>query len=92
MVSKSCGSMELVKNGVNGYVFDPMDMEEIKQLILSIDDVIFEKLLDGVSEFSIYEKDLNRFWAIDFNQAKPEIAKNSGDKFETVLFYLRIWK
>lgn len=57
MVSKSCGSMELVKNGVNGYVFDPMDMEEIKQLILSIDDVIFEKLLDGLSEFSVNEKD-----------------------------------
>lgn len=57
MVSKNCGSMELVKNGVNGYVFDPMDMEEIKQLILSIDDVIFEKLLDGLSEFSVNEKD-----------------------------------
>lgn len=65
MVSKSCGSMELVKNGVNGYVFDPMDMEEIKQLILSIDDVIFEKLLDGVSEFSIYEKDLKQVLSYD---------------------------
>ncbi|MGJ0353761.1 glycosyltransferase [Aliarcobacter cryaerophilus] len=65
MLSKNCGSVELVQNGVNGYVFDHMDMEEIKQLILSIDDVIYQKLLDGVSEFSIYEKDLKQVLSYD---------------------------
>lgn len=57
MLSKNCGSVDLVQNGVNGYIFDPLYMDDIKNLILSIDDVIYQKLLDGLSEFSVNEKD-----------------------------------
>lgn len=60
MVSKRCGSIELVKNGVNGYVFEPMDMEEIKRVILNINDVVYQKLIKGVSEFSVDEKDFGQ--------------------------------
>jgi glycosyltransferase involved in cell wall biosynthesis len=60
MVSKNCGSMEIVKSGVNGYVFEPMDMEEIKRLILGVDDVVYQKLVDGVSGFSVDEKDVGQ--------------------------------
>ena len=60
MVSKNCGSVELIKNGVNGYVFEPMDIEKIKRLILGIDDVVYKELVYGVSEFSVGEKDLKQ--------------------------------
>ncbi len=60
MVSKNCGSVELVKSGVNGYIFEPSDSEEIKNLILDINDILYEKLLKGVREFSVDEKDLKQ--------------------------------
>ena len=60
MISKNCGSVELVKNAANGYVFEPSDSEEIKNLILDINDILYEKLLKGVREFSVDEKDLKQ--------------------------------
>lgn len=65
MVSKNCGSVELVKSGVNGYIFEPMDIKEIKRLILSIDDVVYQELIEGVSEFSVDEKDLGQVLSYD---------------------------
>lgn len=65
MVSKNCGSMELVKSEANGYVFEPMDMEEIKRLILGIDDVVYQELIEGVSEFSVNEKDMGQVLSYD---------------------------
>jgi len=60
MVSKNCGSVELVKSGVNGYIFEPMDMEEIKRLILGVDDVVCRGLIEGVGGFSVDEKDVGQ--------------------------------
>ena len=60
MVSKNCGSVELVQSGVNGYVFEPLKIEEIRRFILGIDDVVYQKLVKGVSEFSVDEKDLEQ--------------------------------
>lgn len=60
MISKNCGSVELVKNAVNGYVFEPGDSEEIKSLILGINGSLYEKLLEGVCKFSVDEKDLKQ--------------------------------
>lgn len=60
LVSKNCGSSELIKSGVNGYTFGPLNLEEIKNLILGIDDAIYQKLVDSVSEFSVDEKDLKQ--------------------------------
>lgn len=63
MVSKNCGSVELLKSGVNGYVFEPLKSEGIKSLILSIDDVVYQKLLKGVGEFLLDEKDFKQIGA-----------------------------
>lgn len=60
VVSKNCGSVELVNNGKNGYVFEPLNIEEIKRLILNINDVVYQKLIEGVSEFSVDEKDMGQ--------------------------------
>jgi glycosyltransferase involved in cell wall biosynthesis len=60
MVSKNCGSVELVKKGVNGFIFEPLDIEMIRNFILSIDNVVYQKLLEGVSEFSADEKDFGQ--------------------------------
>jgi len=57
MVSENCGASELVKNGENGFIFNPLDVEGIKNLILSIDDVVYQELVQGASEFSLNEKD-----------------------------------
>lgn len=57
MVSKNCGSVELVKNGVNGFVFEPLNVKEIRRLILSVDDVVFKNLIKSVSEFSVDDRD-----------------------------------
>ncbi len=57
IVSKNCGSVELVENDVNGYVVNPTDKNDIKKSILSIDNDKYERLLKGVEKFSIDEKD-----------------------------------
>jgi len=65
MVSKNCGASELIQDGVNGYVVEPMDKEEIKRLILDVDDVVYQKLFKGVSKFSVDEKDLGQVLSYD---------------------------
>jgi len=65
MVSKNCGSVELVKSGENGYVFEPFDSEEIKSLVLGIGDVVYQKLVVGVSRFSVDEKDFGQAVSYD---------------------------
>ena len=65
IVSKNCGASELIQDGVNGYVVEPMDKEEIKRLILDVDDVVYQKLFKGVSKFSVDEKDLGQVLSYD---------------------------
>lgn len=60
IVSKNCGSVELIKNGFNGFIVEPQDVEDIRIVISSIDDVMYQKLVDGVSEFSVDEKDMQQ--------------------------------
>lgn len=67
MVSKNCGSIDLVKNSINGYIFDPLNEEEIRTLILNIDDAIYENLVKGVRKFSIHEKDLHQIKSYCFD-------------------------
>jgi glycosyltransferase involved in cell wall biosynthesis len=57
IVSKNCGSVELVENGVNGYIINPNNNKNIKENILKIDNDNYKKLVDGVERFSIYNKD-----------------------------------
>lgn len=58
MVSRNCGSVELLKNGVNGFIFNPLDKEEIKKSILSINGIVYEELIKNLEDFSITKKDL----------------------------------
>ena len=57
IVSENCGASELIKNDINGYIFNPNDSENIKNIILSVNDENFKKLLDGVESSSIDNKD-----------------------------------
>lgn len=57
IVSKNCGSCELIENGVNGYIINPNDSKNIKDTILKIDDKKYEELFAGVERFSVDEKD-----------------------------------
>ena len=54
IVSEYCGSSELIQNDINGYIFNP---NNIRNIILSINDKNFKQLLDGVENFSINKKD-----------------------------------
>lgn len=57
MVSKNCGASELIENGTNGYILDIENLENIKKLLVSMDDKNYQKLLNGVGKYSIDEKD-----------------------------------
>lgn len=59
------GSVELVENRVNGFVFEALDISKIRSLVLSIDALIYEKLLDHVKKFSVDEKDLKQVLSYD---------------------------
>ena len=60
MVSKNCGASELIQDGVNGYVVEPMDKEEIKRLILDVDDIVYQKLIDDAGEYFLDEKNIGQ--------------------------------
>ena len=57
IVSKHCGSSELIINGINGYLINPNNYDDIINTILKVDDIIYNDLLDGVRKFSINKKD-----------------------------------
>lgn len=57
IISKNCGASELISNGVNGYIFNPKDKKGLKNIILNIDQSTYQNLIDGVSKFSLQQKD-----------------------------------
>ena len=57
IVSYQCGVSELIEENQNGYIINPHDAESLKKAILKIDNQSYEKLLNGVSLFSIEAKD-----------------------------------
>ncbi|MEL4271897.1 glycosyltransferase [Shewanella xiamenensis] len=60
IVSKNCGSRELIEHGVNGYIIDPDDYGNLRETILSIDDAAFAVLQNGVNHFSVNDKDVQQ--------------------------------
>jgi len=60
IVSKNCGACELVVNGINGFIIDPNDSENIKNTILKIDGPMYDELERGVEKKSIINKDINQ--------------------------------
>lgn len=57
IVSKNCGSSELIKQGVNGYLIDPNDIKSMKSIISNIDKKQYLRLRNGVKQTSIDKKD-----------------------------------
>ena len=60
IISKYAGACDLIDDGVNGYIVDPLDENSIKETILSIDNDVYTTLLDGVSQFSLEGKDVEQ--------------------------------
>jgi len=60
IVSKNCGSSELVEDGINGFVVKSNEMQNIKKIILNIDYKTYKKLLDGLNRFSVEKKDFEQ--------------------------------
>jgi glycosyltransferase involved in cell wall biosynthesis len=60
LISKNCGSRELIENGVNGFIIDPYDSVQIKSIIESIDRSNYQDLLIGMSKLSIDAKDIEQ--------------------------------
>lgn len=57
IVSKNCGSSELVQHGINGFIIDLNDEYGLINIITSIDDDKYQLLKLGVEKFSIKDKD-----------------------------------
>lgn len=57
IVSKNCGASELIEDGVNGYILDFNNIENIRKKLLNINNEIYQKLLSGVKRYSINHKD-----------------------------------
>ena len=57
IVSKNCGSSELIKNNVNGFLIDPGNIQNIRSNIKKINNQKYSSLLNGVMRLSIDQKD-----------------------------------
>lgn len=60
IVSSQCGASELIKDEINGYVINPYAAQSLKKAILNFNNQAYEKLLNGVSHFSIVAKDMHQ--------------------------------
>lgn len=56
IISDKCGGMELIQNGVNGYIVSP-DIKSLYSLLISIDAISFDNLRREIKKFSIDNKD-----------------------------------
>lgn len=57
IISSNCGSVDLVKDGINGYIFNPHSPLELKSILMTINDEKFQKLIGNISQEYIDEKD-----------------------------------
>ena len=60
IVSKNCGSVDLVKNEFNGYVFNPNNAIELENIIKGINDHIYQKLKVNIAANYIESKDMDQ--------------------------------
>jgi glycosyltransferase involved in cell wall biosynthesis len=60
ILSRNCGSQELIKESYNGILFDPLNKKELKNKILKIDQKLYESLRENVKDDFIDNKDLNQ--------------------------------
>lgn len=60
LISDRCGSAELIKNGINGFTFDPTDKNTFMQIIKNFDDELFQNLCSNASSYDIAAKDIEQ--------------------------------
>tara|TARA_B100001093_G_C26777557_1_gene993088 strand:+ start:150 stop:1178 length:1029 start_codon:yes stop_codon:yes gene_type:complete len=65
IVSNNCGICELVEENVNGYVVDLKSPKIMKDIILNINEDIYQKLIEGVDTFSVNKKDIEQVLSYD---------------------------
>ena len=63
IVSSNCGSCEIIKDGINGYVVNIEDDRNVENIIKNLDEQNYQKLIDGVDKFSVEVKDLEQLRA-----------------------------
>ena len=60
IVSNNCGSVDLVNNEFNGYIFDPDSALELENIIKGINDNIYQKLKGNIAANYIESKDMDQ--------------------------------
>lgn len=60
IVSKNCGSVDLIKNEFNGYIFDPDSTTDLEKIIKGINDNIYQKLKYNIASNYIESKDMDQ--------------------------------
>lgn len=60
LISDRCGSAELIKNGINGFTFDPTDKNALMQIIKNFNDELFQNLCSNTSSYDIAAKDIEQ--------------------------------
>ncbi|TMN78119.1 MULTISPECIES: glycosyltransferase [unclassified Pseudoalteromonas] len=68
IVSKQCGSSELIENNVNGYIFDAHNGEQLKDIINSVNVKSYFELQNNIDENFINNKDLLQVKAYEVKQ------------------------
>ena len=74
LVSRACGCAELVSEGKNGFIFDPLNTDELAGLLLKISDLRFP-----ISDFGDASQLIIAGWSPDF------FADNLRRAYETAL-------
>jgi glycosyltransferase involved in cell wall biosynthesis len=57
LVSSTCGSSELIEEGMNGYKFSPHSEKELIEAVLRFNDDDYQKMIKNISKYSLDLKD-----------------------------------
>jgi len=57
IISKNCGSIEIMKNNENGLVFEPINPNNLQKILLDIDQNLYKKFLKNIRKDLIEKKD-----------------------------------
>jgi len=57
IVSENCGASELIIRNSNGFIINPSDKENISNIIQSIDQSTYDRLIDNIAKANLDEKD-----------------------------------
>lgn len=63
IISKQCGASELITHHENGFVFDGTKIEDLKKILLSIDDKCYQSMVENITPNMIKDKDIKQIEA-----------------------------